>query len=274
MGKVKFIQGNVSEFENLTEPLFEGAASFFGPKYEKVLNDTLSHLYFYEQQEGESKKDALEELTGQLIMESENPFDEEQEKMIALHILYEKDSQHQDQIILYKKAPLALFQKALAKEIFGHAVCGHLERAVTQNDQIYYRNGILLENEYEALHKISSEGFMELIAYEVLEKAGVSLTPEMVNLPYLIAYGNAKFVYDEIGHQAVMNHLIFNQGNLMEEFNRGMKEDYFHILEKSSLINFIEKGTNVVKRCQDNEEIQFQYIKEKRRSSKSRRKEF
>ena len=102
-----------------------------------------------------------------------------------------------------------------------------------------------------------------MISYGILEKMGLSLTVDMINLPYLIAYGNAKFIYDEIGHQKVMDCLILNQGDLIQEFNQGMRQDYFGRFEKLAKVNLLERGENVNSRWKEVEPVQVEYIKKK-----------
>ena len=247
--------------ENLNQVL-NGVGAYLGKRYHNVVFDTVEKIYFYEQQENETRREAIEEISGRLVDDEEFGTEIGQENAPCFYFMNVISPERKDQVVIYQKAPYEIFQKSLSHEM-AHAICGHIDPFIIEDKELYLRNGLWLVNDYSEKYSTASEGFMEMISYGILEKMGLSLTVDMINLPYLIAYGNAKFIYDEIGHQKVMDCLILNQGDLIQEFNQGMRQDYFGRFEKLAKVNLLERGENVNNRWKEVEPVQVEYIKKK-----------
>ncbi len=256
------IQGDPNYLVQTLNPILEGLGIFLGNRYHSLVFDTISQLYFYEQDEHQTLKEVLEELTGKIISKREYEETIGQEDDTAFYFLNLPNQEEQDQFILYRKSSLEKRQKSFAHAL-AHAICGYVDPLVIEDKELYVRNGISIENQYQEKHRIASEGFIEMISYGILEKMGVPLTPDMIHLPYMVAYGNAKFIYDELGAQKVMDCLLLNQGNIIDKFNAYTNDYYFEKLERLSRINAMEMGENVNKRWQETEPIHVQYLKKK-----------
>lgn len=175
----------------------------------------------------------MENLTGEII-DSKNPSLSRIDRKITPAFYYANTvtKDRTDQIVVYQEVAKEKLNRYLAHELFGHAVCSHVQNVVIQNGEKFERNGLALVHQRtgNSKHEVESEGFMEAISYGVLKEAGLSAPLASISLPYHVSMLNAIFVEQMVGRKNVLDHLVYNQGNLIEQFNAPVQEDYFEQL--------------------------------------------
>ncbi len=268
MEKLQIIKGKVSYLTENVQVLLDGAMKYFGDKYQDVLLETIQNVYFYEQDENETKQEVLEELTGNILLPEQCEFLWAHNDHVSFYFLNPISNKRTDQIIIYRKVPNLKLQKSLSRELFGHAVCGHLERYVNKNGKQYQRNGIALSCGNAQHHMIASEGFMEFISSRVLEYSHILMPNLMISSSYRIAYMNAEFICDNVGKEKVLDHLVLNKGNIIAEFNKPVDQDYFGKLEEMSEKGYLKYQKYLGILCSQNRELQGKYQLLKRMKNK------
>ncbi len=128
-----------------------------------------------------------------------------------------------------------------AHELFGHRVCREFERYVEIGNKVYSRDGVNLFNKDEDKYNLINEGFMELIASNIIKHSKNNIIDNK-SLIYLKANYCSRLITYYLGYEKILEILVYNKYNLEDEYNSTHRNE-LNKLEK--LLNLdLETRTN------------------------------
>ncbi len=105
-----------------------------------------------------------------------------------------------------------------AHEFFGHRVCREFSKYVVIGNEIYNRDGISLFSNEKEKYALINEGFMELIASDIMKHNKGNIT-DCKSLLYLRANYCSEIITKHLGYEKMLQILVYNKYNLSDEYN-------------------------------------------------------
>ncbi len=131
-----------------------------------------------------------------------------------------------------------------AHELFGHRVCQEFERYVEIGDKVYNRDGVNLSSEDEDKYNLINEGFMELIASDIIRNSKNNIIDKK-SLEYLKAHYCSRVITKYLGYEKILQMLVYNKYNLEDEYN-SINKNELNKLEKLLNLEFVKRNNKTI----------------------------
>ena len=221
MEKVNVINSNGNTTNIIVNDLLESALKFYGKEYEDVVIQTIRDTNFYEV----SKHENINEVITKILGRKSSSMSKNDTGCFLYPRNPEVEASYND-TVLYRIRGKKEAYVTLAHELFGHAVCGKINRVVYKDNKKYNRNGLFLYgiDNNEIKNKILNEGFADFIAELVVNDYGMKAC---LSESYKMAKESAKALYNYIGRENILKALVLSQYDIERELQERIGYDYF-----------------------------------------------
>jgi hypothetical protein len=252
MEQLNIINGDGRYVKEAVSEMLEPTIKCYGDKYAKIVLDTVKKAYFYEWQDNQTALEIIEEVTGQI--QDDSLLSQYDDSIAALYLANEITKNRRDHIIIFRNKLLKENIHSLVHELYGHAVFGQVNYKVFLDGKEYNRNGISLVDNYGTGYDIiANEGYVDEFASMIMRIAGKA--PEHSN-SYALAKVFANTGITILGKETVLDHLILNQTNIKDEYNKGATKD-----EWQEISDILEECYRIIMKLSTNTNFNAQYIK-------------